>query len=81
MKIWKAELTLIYTMEDKWESNFYFELQGEDLKANEKFDKWTYFKNWVGKEIPMNMEIDHCCYSGKKVVQGFDIYASAHSCL
>ena len=45
MKIWKAELILNYTMEDKWESNFYFELQGEDFKANEKFDKWTYFKN------------------------------------
>lgn len=71
MKIWKAEF-LIYTLDGKWESDFYFELQDEDYEVNEKFNKWTYFKDWVGYEIPMDMKIEPCCYGGKKVVQGFD---------
>lgn len=72
MKIWKAELILNYTIKDKWESNFYFELQDENYEINEKFNEWTYFKDWVGYEIPMDMKIEPCCYGGKKVVQGFD---------
>ncbi|HCL4447179.1 TPA: hypothetical protein N2D16_002784 [Clostridium botulinum] len=72
MKIWKAELILNYNFEDKWQTKFYFEPQEEDYKVNEKFNEWTYFKNWVGYRIPMKMLIENCSYSGLKAIQGFD---------
>ncbi len=72
MKIWKAELHLIYSINDKWQTHFYFELQEEDYKENKKFNEWTYSKDWIGYKIPMNMQVENSGYSGLKVVQGFD---------
>lgn len=72
VKIWKAELNLIYSLKNEWETHFYFELQEEEYRENKEFNKWTYFKNWVGKSIPMYMKVETRGYSGISVVQGFD---------
>lgn len=72
MKIWKAELFLIYDLNDEWITRFNFELQDENYKINEYNDKeWVFFKNWVSYRIPKYMKVQPST-SGFKVEQGFD---------
>lgn len=72
MKIWEAELILIYNMEDKWEARFSFESDGKEYKLNESTKEWTNWEGWIGSKIPINMTVDRT-YSGElKIVQGFD---------
>lgn len=72
MKIWKAELHLNYNTDDKWQTYFNFELQDEDYEENSMFNKWIHFERWIAHEIPKEMQIQNCGYSGLKVIQGFD---------
>ncbi|NFC86274.1 hypothetical protein EXN13_00880 [Clostridium botulinum] len=72
MKVWKAELHLIYDIDNKWQTYFHFKQQDVDYKENKKFNEWVYFKNWIGYRIPMDMQVKNSGYSGLKVVQGFD---------
>lgn len=72
MIIWKARLILDYTMDDTWETRFYFTLQNEDYKLNEKADEWIHIDGWTVKRIPMNMTVEQNGYDGLRVVQGFD---------
>lgn len=72
MKIYKARLILNYTMDDKWDTRFYFELQDKEYKLNEKTNEWTHIDGWIVKRIPMNMTVEQNGYSGLRVLQGFD---------
>lgn len=72
MKIWEAELILIYNMNDEWEAVFSFESDGRDYKANKDTREWTNWEGWIEHRIPMDIKIDRT-YSGElKIVQGFD---------
>ena len=72
MGIWKAELFLLYDINDKWILKFFFGLQDEKYKNNEYNDQeWVYSKGWLSDKIPKNM-VASPCTSGYKVVQGFD---------
>ena len=53
MKIWEAELILIYNMEDKWEARFSFESDGKEYKLNESTKEWTNWEGWIGSKIPI----------------------------
>lgn len=72
MRIWKAELNLIYSYSDGWETCFKFELQEKEYKKNKEFSNWKSCEHWASVIIPMNMEVEFRGYSGVSVVQGFD---------
>lgn len=72
MKIWQAELALRFNLDEQWETRFTFELQPGDFTINEKFNEWTYHKDWLVDRIPMDMIVERCGYEGFKIVQGFD---------
>lgn len=71
MKIWKAELFLLYDLNDEWITRFNFELQDGNYKINEHNEEWVFFENWVSYRIPKYMKAEPCI-SGFKVEQGFD---------
>lgn len=79
MKIWKAELMLFYTDEDKWTTKFKFKSDDKEYEINNKFDEWNHCEDWIMDRIPMNMCIEglHTLTNGFKVVQGFDRELSA----
>lgn len=70
MKIWIAELVLIY--ENKWEAVFCFESNDREYELNEKINSYTYGKGWVYDRVPVNMRIDKTWTGNLKVHQGFD---------
>ncbi|MBY6838720.1 hypothetical protein [Clostridium botulinum] len=73
MKIWKAELSLFCNFDDKWKTDFNFELQEQDYEVNEKFNEWTYFEDWWEEKIPMSMKVKKNRYNIEfDIVQGFD---------
>lgn len=72
MKIYKARLILNYTMDDKWDTRFYFELQDKEYKLNEKTNEWTHIDGWIVNRIPNEMIVEQNGYDGLRVVQGFD---------
>ncbi len=72
MKIYKARLILDYTMDDKWDTRFYFELQDKEYKLNKKTNEWTYIDGWIVNRIPNEMIVEQNGYDGLRVVQGFD---------
>ena len=42
MKIYKARLILNYTMDDTWETRFYFEFQDKDYKFIDNNNEWAH---------------------------------------
>ena len=73
MKIWKAELVLCYTMDDKNNIIFDFKKQKEDYEFNEHTkDEWIHSEGWICNRIPMDMIVKSNSYSVLKVIQGFD---------
>lgn len=72
MKIYKARLILNYTMDDKWDARFYFELQDKEYKLNEQTNEWTHIDGWMVNRIPNEMIVEQNGYDGLRVVQGFD---------
>ena len=70
MKIWKAELVLMCKENNEYKVDFYFELQKEDYKVNEKFDEWIYSEGWICNRLPIKMIVEST-YS-TRVIQGFD---------
>lgn len=72
MKIWEANLVLVYNMNDKQEAIFSFNSDDKDYTANEDTKEWISWKGWSGNKAPMNMTTDRT-YSGElKIVKGFD---------
>lgn len=72
MKIWIADLILIYNDENKWEAIFDFELSDKEWEFNQRNNSYTYFKEWVSDSIPVKMEVDRTWSGNLKVKQGFD---------
>ena len=71
MKIWKAELFIVHDTNRGWRSEFIFEKQEREYNANEKFNEWTYSKDWVTDRIPMDMKAEYNC-GALIVTKGFD---------
>jgi hypothetical protein len=70
MKIWKAKLILLNTDDNNYKTKFTFKPQEKEYEANNNFKEWTWFENWVGDSIPMNMTIERY-YDNYKIIQGF----------
>lgn len=65
-------MILFYTDEDKYSIRFFFDSDNKDYKINEKFNEWTYYKDWIMDRIPMNMKVENTSTGSIEVIQGFD---------
>ena len=55
MIIWKAQMNLIYNIDNEWEITFKFEKQEENYKDNN--DEYLYSEGWISTRIPKSISI------------------------
>lgn len=73
MKIWKAELILNYTIDNKWDVWFEFKAEDKEYKFNDNNTEWLHSEEWICDRVPIEISIENLSYStGFKIVQGFN---------